>query len=183
VLRGADTPVLVVRGPLPDRPLRVLLTTDLSHHGAHAHARGASLTRLLGAPFQPETRTLFVDPVHLPDEPWSRPQQEADARRELCEFLEVEAPTVESTPRVRRGDPATEIIREAHEWGADLLVLGTHGRRGALRLFLGSVAETVVRRLPCAVLVIPPVGASRPGGDAPTGTSTRRLSAAIPIHG
>jgi nucleotide-binding universal stress UspA family protein len=183
VLRGADAPVLVVRGPLPDRPLRVLLTTDLSHHGAHAHARGASLARMLGAPFGSETRTLFVDPVHLPVEPWASPQQEADALRELRDFLQGEAPTVASTACVRRGDPATEIVREAHEWGADLLVLGTHGRRGPLRLFLGSVAETVVRRLPCAVLVVPSVGAPLSNGGARAGTSARGHSAAIPIHG
>lgn len=48
-------------------------------------------------------------------------------------------------------------MREAREWDADLLVLGTHGRRGVQRMFLGSVAETVLQHAPCATLVVPPL--------------------------
>lgn len=48
-------------------------------------------------------------------------------------------------------------MREAEDWRADLIVLGTHGRRGARRVFLGSVAETVLRHAPCAALVVPPL--------------------------
>jgi nucleotide-binding universal stress UspA family protein len=56
---------------------------------------------------------------------------------------------------VRFGDPAEAVVHEARTWSADLLVLGTHGRRGAARLLLGSVAETVLRHAPCSVLVVP----------------------------
>jgi nucleotide-binding universal stress UspA family protein len=49
---------------------------------------------------------------------------------------------------------ADEILRFLHEHGHDLLVVGTHGRRGVQRLLLGSVAERVVREAPCSVLVI-----------------------------
>ena len=52
------------------------------------------------------------------------------------------------------GKPAREIARVAEETGASLLVVGTHGRRGAERLLLGSVAETLVRTAPCPVLTI-----------------------------
>jgi nucleotide-binding universal stress UspA family protein len=52
------------------------------------------------------------------------------------------------------GSPADEIVRFARERGPDLLVLGTHGRRGVERLLLGSVAERVVREAPCSVLVV-----------------------------
>lgn len=48
---------------------------------------------------------------------------------------------------------AHEIAQLASDVEADLVVVGTHGRRGAARLFLGSVAESVVRLAPCAVLV------------------------------
>ncbi len=61
-----------------------------------------------------------------------------------------------------RGRPAEEIIRFAHEEHLDLVVMGTHGRRGFRHLLLGSVAEEVVRGAPCPVLVIRPPGA-RPG--------------------
>lgn len=58
------------------------------------------------------------------------------------------------------GRPATEAVRVAAEGGFDLVVLGTHGRRGLRRLALGSVAEETVRTAPCPVLVVRP----RPGG-------------------
>src|SRR5262249_58632713 len=55
---------------------------------------------------------------------------------------------------LRTGD-ARELINEtARELGADLIVMGTHGRRGISRALLGSVAETVVRSAPCAVLTV-----------------------------
>ena len=46
-----------------------------------------------------------------------------------------------------------EIVEEARRWQADLIVLGTHGRRGLNRLLLGSVAEAVVRISPVSVLL------------------------------
>lgn len=50
--------------------------------------------------------------------------------------------------------PAHELAQLASDLEADLLVVGTHGRRGATRLLVGSVAEGVVRLAPCAVLVV-----------------------------
>lgn len=52
------------------------------------------------------------------------------------------------------GDAAGEIVRLARERAFDLIVVGTHGRRGLKRMVLGSVAERVVREAPCAVLVV-----------------------------
>jgi len=46
------------------------------------------------------------------------------------------------------------VISEASAWPADLIVLGTHGRRGVGRLFLGSDAETIVRSAPVPVLLL-----------------------------
>ncbi len=54
------------------------------------------------------------------------------------------------------GAAATETVRFAREGGYDLVVMGTHGRRGLRHLVLGSVAERVVREAPCAVLVVRP---------------------------
>lgn len=51
------------------------------------------------------------------------------------------------------GDAAGEIVRLARERAIDLVVVGTHGRRGLKRLVLGSVAERIVREAPCAVVV------------------------------
>ena len=52
------------------------------------------------------------------------------------------------------GSPATEIVRAANDWSADMIVLGSHGRKGVQRALLGSVAEAVMRQARCPVLVI-----------------------------
>jgi len=51
-------------------------------------------------------------------------------------------------------NPAAEILTEATRWGADLIVMGTHGRHGLAHLILGSVAEGVVRRASVPVLLL-----------------------------
>jgi universal stress protein A len=51
-------------------------------------------------------------------------------------------------------DPAEEIVRYAAEHDIDLIVLGTHGRRGVAHLLAGSVAERVVRTAACPVLIV-----------------------------
>ena len=74
----------------------------------------------------------------------------------------------EAAARVRRADvpheqklietlggrTADEIVREAKQWPADLIVLGTHGRRGLKRLAMGSDAEMVLRLAPVPVLMV-----------------------------
>ncbi|HVO30424.1 MAG TPA: universal stress protein, partial [bacterium] len=60
-----------------------------------------------------------------------------------------------------KGDPSSAILEQAAK-GYDLIVIGTHGRRGIQRLLLGSVAERVVRAAPCAVLT---VKGARAGGE------------------
>ena len=60
------------------------------------------------------------------------------------------------TPHVLTGDPAREIVRMADDVEADLIIVGTHGRRGLRRLLLGSVAEHVTRWASCPVLVMRP---------------------------
>ena len=52
------------------------------------------------------------------------------------------------------GRAADEIVREARQWPADLIVLGTHGRRGLKRLAMGSDAELVLRLAPVPVLIV-----------------------------
>lgn len=52
------------------------------------------------------------------------------------------------------GDPRAEIEHVARQLRADLIVMGTHGRRGVPRLVMGSVAEVVMRTAPCPVLLV-----------------------------
>jgi nucleotide-binding universal stress UspA family protein len=61
-------------------------------------------------------------------------------------------------------DLAQRIAGSAREFGADLIVMGTHGRRGWRRLALGSVAERLVRLASCPVLLVPARSHERPYG-------------------
>ena len=63
---------------------------------------------------------------------------------------------------LKTGDARTAILAAAEELRADLIVMGTHGRRGVSRLVLGSVAETVARTAPCPVLLVRAGLAMRP---------------------
>ncbi|HEU4730207.1 MAG TPA: universal stress protein [Kofleriaceae bacterium] len=56
--------------------------------------------------------------------------------------------------RVVDDDPRDAILKAAREVHADLIVIGTHGRRGLSRMLLGSVAEAVLRRASCPVLAV-----------------------------
>lgn len=69
------------------------------------------------------------------------------------------AATIDDVPVttvVESGDTGEVILRTAEDVQADLIVMGTHGRRGLGRLVMGSVAEFVVRLAPCPVLTIRP---------------------------
>ncbi len=57
---------------------------------------------------------------------------------------------------VRFGNPAREIAALARRVGADLIVMGTHGRSMMARLFQGSIAEKVIANAPCPVFTLPP---------------------------
>ena len=57
---------------------------------------------------------------------------------------------------LRTGDARDVILSTARELGVDMIVMGTHGRRGVSRALLGSVTETIVRAAPCPVLTVRP---------------------------
>ncbi len=59
-----------------------------------------------------------------------------------------------STRVVLMGHPFVEIVQYAKEHNVDLIVMGTHGRGAVAHMLLGSVAEKVVRKAPCAVLTV-----------------------------
>jgi nucleotide-binding universal stress UspA family protein len=154
VLRASSVPVLVAREPLAEQAARrVLLPTDLSEHSARALPLAVELAGALAGGQPPMLLPLFVSPSEV--EVGLVIDQVEQAQAELDAFL-ASIPAVAVPGVVRVGNPAHAILRVARSWGADLVVLGTHGRRGMPRLFLGSVAETVLRKAPCSALVIPP---------------------------
>ncbi|KWK51279.1 universal stress protein UspA [Burkholderia stagnalis] len=89
----------------------------------------------------------------------------ADAAKRMAEH------GVSGAPQIANVEPAGEDIAQriliiARDAGADLIVMGTHGRRGFRRLMLGSVAERVLRGATCAVLMIPTRAAPKPATEA-----------------
>jgi len=155
VIRGSAVPVLVVHQPFVRPVRRVLLTTDLSDESAQLHDRGAETAAcLFGAGL--ELRTLMVvwfDALLPP--PLKEDALKEAAEAELRQFVAERQRGAAITARVRFGEVPREITREAEEWRADLLVLGTHGRSGFSRLALGSTAAATLRGAGCNVLVVP----------------------------
>ena len=79
-------------------------------------------------------------------------QDESKKLNALADQIRKEDLPVE--PLFKEGAPSIEIIRTAKEVGADLIVLGTHGRRGFSHVVMGSVAERVTREAPCPIFVV-----------------------------
>jgi nucleotide-binding universal stress UspA family protein len=84
---------------------------------------------------------------------FERLRQEGGARL-AATAARIEGHRVRTTREVRGGNPATEIKKAALDYGADLIIMATHGRTGLSRALLGSVAEEVVRSAWCPTLVI-----------------------------
>lgn len=83
-------------------------------------------------------------------------QMRAEATKSLRALLATARKAdIRATGLLVRGIADREIVRTARTKKADLLVLGTHGRTGLARLFLGSVASRVVASAPCPVLTVP----------------------------
>ena len=110
------------------------------------------------------------------DEAWSRGFKEASTR--LHEHAEqviktwrdahaLTVPFARLTTHVRTGSPADAIAQLASDVEADLVVVGTHGRPGARRFVLGSVAERTMRLAPCPVLVVRPPDVTVPEIEPP----------------
>src|SRR5215471_14597804 len=81
--------------------------------------------------------------------------QETDAQRLLQASRErVQRAGLQGESLLVQGTPTRTIVDTAGEQGVDLIIMGTHGRTGLAHVFLGSVAEYVVRHGPCPVLVV-----------------------------
>jgi len=136
-------------------PRTILVPTDFTDCSAKALAEALALAGALDA----KVHLLHVYGIDgLPDDATlltSAHATEEAAQQKLNELLRTlpsRSAVVEA--RARLGDPARTIVEVASELGVDLVVMGTHGRRGVTRLFLGSVAEAVLRSAPCTVMVV-----------------------------
>ena len=161
VIRKSLRPVLVVRGPLAVPPRKVLLPVDFSPLSAVAFRRGLAVVDQIARDSDVRLEALHVRAdsdrglFELSDPELSEPE----AIRELDRFVAQNTFASRRSVMIHvvRGEVQAAIRARSEEWGADLVVLGTHGRGGFERFLLGSVAADVVRRGATSVLVIPPV--------------------------
>jgi universal stress protein E len=167
VIRASGIPVLVLRQPLVQKAARVLLTSDLSSRSEGVISRGVDLAAALSPSARPEYRTLVV--VHHDPEsavPFRSEVLAEVATSELNRLLDRSLGDEHGmNGTIRIGEPADEVLCEAWDWQADLLVVGAHGRTGNHDFLLGSVAGATLRGASCNVLVIPqlPPGAGAAG--------------------
>jgi len=163
VARSASVPVLVAR-PSPTGA-GVLGATDFSDpslpavHMAAAEARRRGV-RLRLVHCLAIDEAAYVGGAGLRDviAPWPFPQAvmdqlEASARERLTAALVKTNVVAEAF--VLRSSPAAGILDAAQSVPTALIVVGTRGRTGLVRLALGSVAEAVINSAPCSVLVVP----------------------------
>jgi nucleotide-binding universal stress UspA family protein len=169
VLRSTHIPVLAVHAdtpaPSPQLFSKILVGVDDSDPSDAAVALAALLVRALGASavicsafdeddVLAKAGTYGYDPQPLLETMRSHALEIVERAIERGGF-----PPGTATPTVVNEDPTNAIIDAARDVGADVVVVGSHGRRGLRRLFLGSVAEHVVRHSRLPVLVVRAPGA------------------------
>jgi nucleotide-binding universal stress UspA family protein len=162
VVRHAHCPVLTVRERLPERGVtRILAPIDFSEPCRESLRVAGALAKLLDA----ELDVLHVvdgasgsayTVSHGPRDRTASAVHWEDYLDGLLEQERVAGPR--TTGYIRGGAVAPTIVNFALERQSELIVMGTHGASGVRRVLLGSVAEALVRRSPCPVLVIKPFG-------------------------
>ncbi|HEY2380763.1 MAG TPA: universal stress protein [Terriglobia bacterium] len=143
--------------------LKVLVAVDDSPYSdaiiqmLSAEMRPADTTlRLLHVadPF-PTRRAQAKGSKEYPDYETARHEQYEEARQLLTSAAaRLEAAGFSTEWTVHEGDARGEILDEAQAWGADLIVLGSHGRSGLKRLLTGSVSDAVVHHAACSVEIV-----------------------------
>jgi len=131
----------------------ILLPTDFTSLSDLALGLACAMARDYGARLMvlnvvPPPVVAYGEGV-IPPDPVNR-IKECD---ECLRNLKIPDNNVRAERRLEEGDPATSIVDVARDEHVDLIVMGTHGRTGLDRLFMGSVAEQVIRKAPCPVLV------------------------------
>lgn len=138
----------------------IVVPIDFSPAAADAKEWAIDLARRYGASV---VVAHVVEPVAWPVSPEGLMLTPTDLvgpnRRELDAALAAECAAIEKSgvaaqPVLLDGKPAAEIAALARRCEAELIVMGTHGRKGVSHALLGSVAEKVVRSAPCPVLTV-----------------------------
>jgi nucleotide-binding universal stress UspA family protein len=127
-------------------------TRALRYAAALARQQGAHLTVLTARPPLPAPGIWAAPTLPLPPQLPGEREQTFEA---FQQFVQRTATLPDVRVLLQDGPVVGEILREAREWPADLIVMGTHGASGLERLVLGSVTERVLRGTTVPVLAIP----------------------------
>jgi nucleotide-binding universal stress UspA family protein len=160
VLRKARVPVLIAKRLLTSSPKTILIPTDFSSCSQEAAQEALVLVQRFGGRvvflhvmesyyLYPPAYGVAPELAHISPDVFEPSWQEFLHELPLGGGLKWEKQTREGRAAETIADVATEI-------GADLIVMGTHGRTGLPHLLLGSVAEKVVRLSSCSVLTVRP---------------------------
>lgn len=137
------------------RALRVALEQARRHSPAELHVVHASIVVGTGATFPMDPLTGYgASPIPTAEE--QRAALASYLDEQLARLPAEETVGMRIYAHVLLDAPGFALACLASELGADLMVVGSHGRHGVARWLLGSVAEAVVRQSPCPVLVVPP---------------------------
>lgn len=134
----------------------ILVATDFGEHAARAVDVALGLAEKFDAQLTLLHAHYIAPPAYDVGVAWPVEALAGAAQKALDETLakaKQRYPKCEATLEV--GYPSDVVVRTAKQRGCDLIVIGTHGRRGVSRMVLGSVAEKVVRTAPVPVLTIP----------------------------
>jgi len=141
----------------------ILCPTDLSESSVRPLTYAAALTRWYKAQLTvlhvvPTFEPMLVRSASLDDAvQWLSPVSREEVLAELRRVANAAgAGSIDVTFAAEAGDPARTIVDQAVTIPADLVVMGTHGRSGFERFMIGSIAEKVLRKAPCPVLMVPP---------------------------
>lgn len=148
----------------PDNIKKILIAVEESVYSEIAIDYGLALARRLGAEVAlvhvneiPAATPYIADPL-LNETSFMMPEMitlQEEASKKLFDRIQQQAGDLVLQTFTRIGSPKTEILATADECQADLIILGTHGRTGFDHFISGSVAESVVRKSKCPVLIIP----------------------------
>lgn len=135
--------------------MRILLAVDGSDYSLAAVEEAARQPW----PEKSELRIVSVAEIlslTIPEE-WERIFEEhaiSNLTQAMTRFGEIAGARTEVSTKLLKGNPKEVLLDEAEDWGADLLIVGTHGYNALERLWLGSVSRAVVARARCSVLIV-----------------------------
>jgi nucleotide-binding universal stress UspA family protein len=154
---------------------RILVPLDGSSFGEAAMAPAAAMARRSGG----EVRLLNVhEPGWYPKRQSFGPEHRK-WREDYLSSVGRGLFDVKLSTQVRQGTAEQQILEEARCWGAEIIVMSTHGRGGVSRLWLGSVADHCVRRSEIPVLLI----RARPSGESNAGPIYLPRRLVVPLDG